>query len=119
MPLRSRAISTCVTLLRDQPGVECVALKALGPAGAGGPTYQRDDFDVELLAGSERSTFLSWLKSRAQLVARYDIAPAERRGRTRYRLRRPQRSCHHVNQSQIEALGEFPGTVEPHPRLPR
>src|SRR5258705_5898607 len=40
-------------LLRDQPGVECVALKALGPAGAGGPTYQRDDFDVELLAGSE------------------------------------------------------------------
>src|SRR6516164_6770826 len=103
----------------DQPGIERIARTVLAAGDARPPTIQRDNLDVDLLAGRE-----------VDICVLVDI-PAEALRRDVIMARRniaiecaavcdsPDIAAVHVDQTKIEALGGYPRTVEPHPGLAR
>ena len=106
-------------LRRDYPGVESITRTILAAGYAHPPTLQRDDLDVELLAG--REVHISVLVEIPAEALRGDvIMPGQNIAIECAAIcDRSNIAAVHVDQSKIEALGGFPGTIEPHPSLPR
>src|SRR4051812_46531875 len=106
-------------LRRDHPCVERVARNVLRPGDAHAPRIQRDNLDVELLARGEVDISVL-VEVSAEALRRDVIMPGRNIAiKCAAVFGSPDVAAVHVDQSKIEALGGFPGTVEPHPSLPR